>query len=119
ESMRLYPPAWAIARRALEDVVIGDRIITRGTIVIMSQYVMHHDERYFPDPWKFDPERWTPDLKQQRPKYSYFPFGGGSRLCIGEHFAWMEAILILATLCRRWRAELIPDQQIKLQPVIT
>lgn len=121
ESMRLYPPAWAVSRLATEDVTIGGWRIERGSVVVASQWVMHHDPRYWPDPDRFDPERFTPEAKAARPKFSYFPFGGGSRICIGEGFAWMEAVLILATLTQRWRAELVtrevvPQASITLRP---
>ena len=119
ESMRLYPPAWVIGRRAIEDHHAGDFLIPAGSIVAMSQYVMHRDPRYYPEPEKFDPERWTPKARMQRPKFSYFPFGAGSRICIGEHFAWMEATLILATLCQGWNARLIPGHPVELRPTIT
>jgi cytochrome P450 len=119
ESMRLYPPAWVIGRRAIEDYYARDFLIPAGSIVAMSQYVMHRDPRYYPDPEKFDPERWSPEARAQRPKFSYFPFGAGSRICIGEHFAWMEATLILAILCQKWNARLIPKHPVELRPTIT
>jgi cytochrome P450 len=107
ESMRLYPPAWSIARQALREVEIaGQRVPTEG-IVIVSQWVTHRDVRWWPDPESFNLERWVaPD--PGRPRWAYFPFGGGARSCIGESFAWTEAILALATLAQRWRIE-IPD----------
>jgi cytochrome P450 len=80
---------------------------------------MHRDPRFFPDPERFDPERWTPEAKAARPQFSYFPFGGGPRRCIGESFAWMEAVLILATLARRWRLRLIPGRAVEAQARIT
>src|SRR5678809_815162 len=98
ESMRLYPPAWAIGRRALDAFQMREFNVPAGAVVLMSQYVMHRDARYFPDPDRFDPERWTPEAQASRPKFSYFPFGGGARVCIGEQFAWMEGILGLATV---------------------
>ncbi|WDT73303.1 MAG: cytochrome P450 [Candidatus Manganitrophus sp.] len=88
-------------------------------MVLMSQYVMHHDPRYYPDPFRFDPERWEPAAKAVRPKFSYFPFGGGPRVCIGESFAWMEGILLIATLAQRWRLRLVPGHPVVLQPLIT
>jgi cytochrome P450 len=119
EAMRLYPPAWILGRRALGDYEVGGYRIPAGSIIIMSQYVMHRDERYFPDPARFDPERWTPEAKAARPQFSYFPFGGGPRRCIGEGFAWMEGILVLATLARSWRMRLLPAHQVETQPVVT
>jgi cytochrome P450 len=102
ESMRLYPPAWIVGRRAVEDVEIGGYVIPRGTIVLVSQWVTHRDARFFPEPDVFAPERWEPGHVPARPRYAYFPFGGGSRVCIGEGFAWMEGILALATIGQRW-----------------
>lgn len=119
ESMRLYPPAWAMGRLALEDFSLGPYFLPRNTTVFMSQYIMHRDSRYFPDPERFDPERWRPEAKTARPRYSYFPFGGGARQCIGESFAWMEGILILATLGRRWRLKHVSGHRVEPQPLIT
>ncbi|HVD62463.1 MAG TPA: cytochrome P450, partial [Gemmatimonadaceae bacterium] len=93
--------------------------VPAGAVVLMSQYVMHRDARYFPDPDRFDPERWTPEAQASRPKFSYFPFGGGARVCIGEQFAWMEGILLLATIGQRWKMRLVPDQIVDVQPLIT
>ena len=119
ESMRLYPPAWAMGRLALEDFALGPYFLPRNTTVFMSQYIMHRDCRYFPDPERFDPERWRPEAKAARPRFCYFPFGGGARQCIGESFAWMEGILILATLGRRWRLKHVPGHRVEPQPLIT
>lgn len=119
ESMRLYPPAWLVGYRAIEAYPVREYVVPAKGIILMSQYVMHHDPRYFPDPFRFDPERWAPERKVSRPKFSYFPFGGGPRVCIGESFAWMEGILVIATLAQRWRLRLIPGQQVRLQPLIT
>jgi cytochrome P450 len=119
ETMRLYPPAWAVGRLAMEEHEAGGYRIPRGSIVLASQYVMHRDPRFFPDPERFDPLRFTPEAKQSRPQFAYFPFGGGPRRCIGEGFAWAEAVIILATLARRWRLSLAPGQTIKPQPRIT
>jgi cytochrome P450 len=119
ESMRLYPPAWAIGRRALEDVEIGGYTISRGTVVLISQYLVHHDRRFFTDPDQYDPDRWLPERVKARPKYSYFPFGGGTRVCIGESFAWTEGVLVLATLARRWRLASLETEVVPLQPVLT
>jgi len=119
ESMRLYPPAWAMGREALEDVSIGPYHLKKGSMVFFSQYIVHRDPRFFPHPEQFWPERFTAEARAARPKFAYFPFGGGSRQCIGESFAWMEATLTLATLAQRWRLALIPAQKIELQPKIT
>ncbi len=119
ETMRLYPPAWALGRLALEDHEVGGYRIPRGSLVLVSQYVIQRDPRFWPDPERFDPERWTPEAKAARPQFAYFPFGGGPRRCIGEGFAWMEGVLILAALARRWRPRLIPGRAVETQPRIT
>jgi cytochrome P450 len=122
DAMRLYPPAWVLMREAKEDVRIGpeQHLVRQGDIVITSQWVVHHDARWWPDPDRFDPGRWLDeDAKEARPKYAYFPFGGGPRSCIGEAFAWTEAILLLATLARRWRMEDVSDRPLRLLPTIT
>lgn len=105
ESMRLFPPAWGIGRYALEDVQIGEWHVPKRGLVLVSQWVTHRDARFWPDPDRFDPHRFTAEAKASRPKFAYFPFGGGSRVCIGESFAWMEGVLLLATIAQRWRFE--------------
>jgi cytochrome P450 len=119
ESLRLYPPAWMTARRALDDYEIGAYIAPARSIVMMSQHVMHRDARYFPEPLRFDPERWTPEFRAVLPKYAYFPFGGGPRGCIGEGFAWMEVTLFLVTLAQQWKLRLHPGQRVVPQPLVT
>jgi len=119
ESMRCYPPAWIIARWARSACPVGPHLIPEGTLVFMSQWVTHHDERYYPDPLRFDPERWTPEAAASRPRFSYYPFGGGSRVCIGEHFAWMEGVLVLAAMASRWRFDLVPGHPVVPEPLIT
>jgi cytochrome P450 len=119
EAMRLYPPAWAIGRMSLEAFELGGMKIGAGSILIASPYVMHRDPRWFPEPDRFDPERWTPEARDTRPRFSYFPFGGGARVCIGERFAWMEGVLILATLAQKWRLRAAPGQKVELLPLIT
>lgn len=119
ESMRLYPPAWTMGRRALSDYQVGGFVIPANSIVLMSQWVMHHDARYFRDPFKFDPERWTPIERESRPKFSYFPFGGGPRVCIGEQFAWMEGVLLIATIAQQWKMRLEPGHVVEPKPMIT
>jgi cytochrome P450 len=119
ESMRLYPPAWAMGREALEDVAIGPYRLRKGTMVFFSQYIVHRDPRWFPHPERFWPERFTAEAKAARPRFAYFPFGGGGRQCIGESFAWMEATLALATIAQSWRLALVPGQTIEPQPKIT
>lgn len=119
EAMRLYPPAWVMGRRALSDYPVGEYVIPAGSILLMSPWVMHHDARYFPDPYRFDPERWTTEARESRPKFSYFPFGGGPRVCIGEQFAWMEGALLITTIARQWTMRLAPGQQVEPRPMIT
>ena len=119
EAMRLYPPAWVIGRRALGDHQINGYKIPARSILLMSQYVTHHDARFFPDPFRFDPERWTPEARESRQKFSYFPFGGGPRVCIGESFAWMEGALVLATIAQRFRMRLAPGHPVEMQPLVT
>jgi len=103
ESMRLYPPAWAMGRMSTAVVELGPYCIPPGAHFFFSQYIMSRTEEFYPDPLRFDPERFTPQAKAARPRFAYFPFGGGSRQCIGEAFAWMEGVLSIATLAHRWR----------------
>lgn len=119
ESMRIYPPAYMIGREAIEDTTLGEYRIPKGSIVIMSPYVTQHDARYFPEPEKFDPDRWLPENSAGRHKFTYFPFGGGRRLCAGEPFAWMEGVLVMATLCQQWRATLVPGHEIGFELYVT
>lgn len=119
ESMRLYPPAWLVGRRVIKECQVGGYTLPVNSIAFQCQYLMHHDERYFPDPFKFDPERWTASEKEKRPRYSYFPFGGGTRQCIGEPFAWMEGVLMLATIAQKWQLTLPQDYKVEMQPLIT
>ena len=119
ESMRLYPPAWAMGREVLEDVSIGPYRLKKGTSVFFSQYLVQRDPKWFPEPERFIPERFTPERKAQRPRFAYFPFGGGARQCIGESFAWMEAVLSLATIAQQWKLVPVQGQKIELQPRIT
>src|SRR5256714_2172070 len=119
ETMRLYPPAYAIGRLSLEDHEVGGYLIPRGSLVLISQYVMHRDPRFFPCPEVFDPARFAPEARGERPQFAYFPFGGGPRRCIGEGFAWTEGVLMLAALARRWRLRLAPGQTVEPQPRIT
>jgi cytochrome P450 len=119
ESMRLYPPAWGIGRRALEEHDFGNIRVKKNTMVVCSQWVMHRDPRYYPQPGRFDPQRWTPEAKAARPKFSYFPFGAGPRQCIGEGFAWMEGVLLLAALTQQWKARLLSEDPIEKMAAIT
>jgi cytochrome P450 len=108
ESMRLYPPAYAITRRVAEPLTVGGHAIAPETILTMSQWVVHRDARWFDEPRAFQPDRWEHDLAKRLPRYAYFPFGGGPRLCIGNTFALMEATLLLATIAQRFGFRLAP-----------
>jgi cytochrome P450 len=119
ESMRIYPPVWTMGRRIENDYSVGEYTIPAGSSILMCQYVMHHDPRYYEKPEEFNPDRWTDDFKTRLPRFSYFPFGGGIRGCIGESFAWMEGVLIIATIAQEWSMHLVPSQRIKLDPAIT
>lgn len=119
EGLRLYPPGWFIGREALQDVQLGGFTVPKGAVVIMSQYVTHRDARFFDEPDLFRPERWEGDLEARLPRGAYFPFSAGDRHCIGEGFAWQEALLILATLAERWKFELVPGQRIRPRPSVT
>ena len=119
EAMRLYPPAFTIGREPVEDFQLGPYLVKRGTTIFMSQWVMHRDGRYFENPDKFDPDRWLPERSAGRPKMAYVPFGGGARVCIGNTFAMLESILVLATVASQWSMRLVPNQEIRLSPVLT
>lgn len=119
ESMRLYPPAWAIGRRVMKALTLGEYLVPEDSLVVISPYVLHRDARYYPDPDRFDPERFTPAAKESRPKHTYIPFSSGVRQCIGERFAWMEGVLVLAAIAQKFRLELVPGQKIEPRPLIT
>lgn len=119
EGLRLYPPGWFIGRQALADVRLGGYTVPKGAVVMMSQYVTHRDARFFAEPERFMPERWEGEFEARLPRGAYFPFSAGDRHCIGEGFAWQEALLILATLAERWKFELVPGQSIRPRPSVT
>jgi cytochrome P450 len=119
EAMRLYPPAYLIGREATADVELGGYRVPRRTTVFLCQWVTHRDGRFFPDPDRFAPHRWADDLAGRLPRYAYFPFGGGPRVCLGHGFALMEAALLLACLGQRWRFTLEPEPAVKIRPGIT
>ena len=119
ESLRLYPPAWAMGRRALEDFRVGPYFLPKGTTVLISQFVLHRNPEFFPDPLRFDPDRFLPAAKAARAKFTYLPFGAGPRQCIGEAFSWMEGVLVLATIAQKWRLRLSSSAKVKPQPLIT
>lgn len=119
ESMRLYPPVWALGREACRDTELGGYAIPKGTQVWMSQWVVHRDPAYFPEPEAFRPERWLDGLQRRLPRFAYFPFGGGPRVCIGNAFAMTEAILLLACIAGRFRMHVKERPPLDLLPSIT
>ncbi len=119
ESVRLYPPAWSLARTAAEDFEIGGYLVPAGSNVVMSQWIMHRDPRFFPSPEQFDPGRWFEEHTQRLPRFAYFPFGGGPRYCVGASFAMMEATLLLAAIAQRFRLRMVPGHKVVPVPSIT
>jgi cytochrome P450 len=119
EGLRLYPPGWFIGRRALADVRLAGYDVPKDSVVMLCQYVMQRDGRFYDAPSEFRPERWTEQFEKALPRGAFFPFSAGDRHCIGEGFAWQEALLILATLLERWRLELVPGQRISPRPSVT
>lgn len=117
EALRLYPPAWAMVRQATCDYNLDGYQIPAGAVLLISQWVMHRDPRYFVQPERFDPDRWLQDPQPAR--HTYFPFGAGSRACIGAGFAQTEAVIVLATLARHWRLGLDPRQRVDVLPRVT
>jgi cytochrome P450 len=119
EAMRLYSPAYLIGREALEDCEVGGYRVQRGTTVLMPQWVVHRDPRFFADPEAFRPQRWTPEFQKQLPRFAYFPFGGGPRLCIGNTFAMMEMVLVLSLITQKYRFTLQPGHGVQPWPTFT
>jgi cytochrome P450 len=119
ESMRMYPPAWTLGREATEDVEVGEYFLRKGTQVLMAQWVVHRDPRFWPEPERFRPSRWDEEQTKQLPRCAYFPFGDGPRVCIGSNFAMMEAVLLLTAIAQRFRLELVPGQTLRLVPSVT
>ena len=126
EALRLYPPSWAMGRQVAQELTLGQRPVRRGTVLIASQWVVHRDPRWWPQPERFDPWRWVADGGPraadggaERPRLAYFPFGAGPRMCVGEQFAWQEGVIALATMARRWRFERVPGQVPTPDPRIT
>jgi cytochrome P450 len=119
ESMRLFPPAWMIGRQAIADLDLCGYDVPTGTVLLLPPFLVQRDERWWPEPRRFDPERFAAEEEDTRPRYSYFPFGGGPRLCIGESFAWMEGELLLATIAQRWGPRLTPGYPQGLRPQVT
>lgn len=118
ETMRLYPPAWAIGRTANAPLELAGYEIPQGSILLLSPYTMHRDPRWWPLPSSFQPERWETE-DPSRPKFAYYPFGGGPRLCIGERFAWMEGVIVLAALARAWRFHRADATPVRTSPMLT
>jgi cytochrome P450 len=119
ESMRLYPPAYGLGREAIEECEIGGFRVPRKTQVFMFQWATQRDPRFFPEPNEFHPERWTEEFSNSLPKYAYFPFGGGPRFCIGNNFALMEIVLVLATIGQRFKLPLVPDHPVSILPAMS
>jgi cytochrome P450 len=119
ETMRLYPPAYIVGREALKDCEFGGQRIPAGTQLFMPTWVVHRDARFYEHPAQFRPERWTPEFTAQLPRYAYFPFGGGPRVCIGNTFAMMEFVLLMATIAQRFRLRLVPGQKVELNPAMS
>ncbi len=119
ESMRLYPPIWSTGRMTFLPITLGGWDIPAGAALSAPQLIIHRDPRWFDDPLEFRPDRWTPEFRASLHRFAYYPFGGGPRLCIGEGFAWMEAMLLLATLGQRWAMRHDPRHEVRLQPLIS
>ena len=119
EAMRLFPPVYVIGREATRDLELGGYRVKRGYTVLMSQWVNHRDPEYFPEPEEFRPERWENGLAKRIPKFAYYPFGGGQRMCIGTAFASLEAPIVLATVGQRYRFTVDPQAVINIKPQIT
>jgi cytochrome P450 len=119
ESMRLYPPAYVVGREAVNDCEIGGYHVPARVQLFMPTWVVHRDPRFFDEPDKFKPARWTPEFINNLPKYAYFPFGGGPRVCIGNSFATMEIVLLLATIAQKFRLELVTKHPVELQPAMS
>ena len=119
EAMRLYPPVFTISRVALRDDDIGGEKIHKGTIVTLSPWVTHRNPRYWPEAHRFMPERFSPENAADRPRFAYFPFGGGPRVCMGNGFALLEGPIVLATLAQHFSVRLVPDHPVVPQGRIT
>jgi cytochrome P450 len=119
EAMRLYPPAYGMGRQAVRPTTIAGHPVRPGTVVILPTWVVHRDPRWYEEPEAFHPERWREDRARRLPRFAYVPFGGGPRQCIGNAFAMMEAVLILAAIAQRFRLVLMPGQQVTPTPYVT
>ncbi len=119
ETLRVYPPVWALGRAVVSELVLGEYSIPAGSFILMSQYVMHHDPRFYENPDQFNPDRWTKQMQEKLPKFAYFQFGGGPRVCVGEPFAWFEGVMVLSTIGRKWRMKHAPRHKVEMLPRIT
>jgi cytochrome P450 len=119
ETLRLYPPGWMFERTALVDHRFGDYTLPEGGTAVLCPYLIHRDPRFWDDPATFNPWRWNEEADKARPRFAYFPFGGGPRFCYGEAFAWMEATLALATIAQRWRLKLVEGHEVTPAPHVT
>lgn len=119
EAMRLYPPAFTLARESIRDTTLGGHKIPKGSMCVASPYIVQRDERFFPDSTRFNPDRWLGGACRNIPKFAYFPFGGGNRVCIGESFVWMEGVLVIATILQQWRMRLPDSFELRFDPHIT
>jgi cytochrome P450 len=119
ETLRLYPPAWSIGRELQQEITIRGFRLPAGAQIMFSQWVVHRDSRWYSNPQAFDPERWLDANAKALPRFAYFPFGGGPRICVGNHFAMTEAILLLALIGQRFELELLPGERLRLRPAVT
>lgn len=119
EALRLRPPAWAIGRRALVDLDVDGHRLPAGSVLVVSPWLLHHDQRWWPEPDRFDLGRWEPAAVAARPRHAYLPFGGGPRMCVGEGFAWREARIVLRAVAASWRLIPEPGQDVRPRPLVT
>ena len=119
ETLRLYPPAWGMPRTPKEDTEIQGSLIPKGSIITVAAFMIHRHPEFWENPDQFNPDNFLPDKVNQRPKFAYFPFGGGKRICIGQNFALMEATIIIALISQRFKFELLPNQNIEIDPTFT
>lgn len=119
EGMRLYPPSWIVSRQTTDTYQLGEYSLPPQTYIRMPQWVTHRDARFFPEPDKFDPDRWLPGAEEARPKFSYYPFGGGNRICLGQAKAWMEGPLVVANILKAWKLEFVEEPQVVAAVVLS
>ena len=119
ECMRLHPPAPAFAREPTEDIELGGHTIPAGTTLMLAPFILHRSDRFFEDPSTWDPRRWTPEMRAALPRFAFYPFGGGPRVCIGAAMARVEARLALVAILRRFRVEAPPGARLRLVPSVT